>query len=87
MRIMKIAAHSPKTIITFSVLTSKILPNKNEKISIENPPDKLIRTIPIAIHDESKIAIIASPEISNFCRIFVNANALRIETTYAAHNG
>ena len=65
-RIIKIAAHIPKIPITFSVLTSKTLPNKNEKISIENPPDKLIRTIPTAIPDESKIATIASPEISNF---------------------
>ena len=51
----------PRIKIVFSKLTSKILPKRKLKISTVNPPDRLIRTTPIARPDESKIATVASP--------------------------
>lgn len=68
-------------------LTSKILPKRKLKMSMLNPPDRLIITKPAAIPDESKIAIDASPEIFTLSFIFVMINALASDIPYAVHNG
>src|SRR3989338_5925477 len=57
------------------------------KISVVKPPERLIKINPTAMPEESKTATAASPEISNFCRIFVMTSALANDTRYAVHNG
>lgn len=56
-------------------------------MSVVRPPERLIKINPTAMPDDSKTATAASPEISNFCRIFVMTSALTSETIYAVHNG
>jgi hypothetical protein len=64
-----------------------MLPNKKLKISIVKPSERLIKTNPTAIPDESKTATDASPEILNLFLILVITSALPSETAYAVHNG
>jgi len=64
-----------------------MLPKRKLKISVVKPPERLIKINPTAIPEESKTATAASPEISNFCRIFVMTSALANDTRYAVHNG
>ena len=73
--------------IVFSVLTNRMLPKRKLKISTVNPPDILIKINPKAMPDDNKTATAASPEMSNFCRIFVIMTALANDTIYAVQSG
>ena len=68
-------------------LTRRILPNRKLKISIENPPERLIITSPAAMPEDKSTAIEASPDMLYLSLIFVMINALTIDTPYAVHNG
>jgi hypothetical protein len=64
-----------------------MLPNRKLKRSREYPPDRLIRTIPIASPDESKIATEESGGILMESVIFVIPNAAIKVKAYAVHVG
>jgi hypothetical protein len=64
-----------------------MLPKRKLKMSVVRPPERLIKISPTAMPDDSRTATAASPEISNFCRIFVMISALASDTRYAVHNG
>ena len=60
---IKIAPVRPKIRTVSSILTSRILPKRKLRISIVNPPEKLISINPTAIPVDNKTATDASPEI------------------------
>ena len=64
-----------------------MLPNRKLNRSRENPPDRLIRTIPTASPDESKIATDESGGILIESVIFVIPSAAIIVKAYAVHIG
>jgi hypothetical protein len=64
-----------------------MLPNRKLKRSKENPPDRLIRTIPTAKPDESKIATEESGGILTESVIFVIPNAAIRVKAYAVQIG
>jgi hypothetical protein len=74
-------------VIVSCILISRMLPNRKLKRSNENPPDRLIRTIPTASPDESKIAIDESGGILMESVIFVIPNAAIKVKAYAVHIG